>query len=619
MLVHSFDVFDTVLIRRLTYEKYQFFLVAKKWARVLQRVGFLASPYQILDARVESRRIWNAIQSRGDSEADSEIQLGEWIELTLLRIFGNQVTEFLPDLVSQMREIELDTEVQFLKLNKSLQRRITKLIDSKDDQVLFASDVYLSGDEIRYIFERKGLVLPSTIKILTSSDSRFGKHSGRLFERCILPELQAGDRLFHRGDNRRSDYAIPLSLGIESAWRIPLSAVVYRIARPLLASVLFFHQAIDKIRQNQIVSQYTKGQTEAFKLGFGLSGLLDDFALGVALDVKLHNTTFAAVSGEAQMLARILGLRGVSADSYPEINRLSATYFLAEKIAQNSDMDYLDSLLQVSGALELSGPSILMKERLGIDLGNLASTSVVRSNFDKVWPITELRIEQLIHSDKQIALVDLGWGGTIEKQLRTAVSTCQLSCKKPHLSSLSGLYVCLDSGDAKKRHLISSRGLVYQERLSMARDGMWFPTTLEAIFSQRQMEHPLAEVREGILCGLRTEIGKEVVGPSARRRAASKILNNPTRDLAVRMSGILIDTGTFQPSKIKIVHGSDLGMVGFARKLLSSTTFRRELFRSDSIWLPGSLAFAGYAFLNPMIRIFRGLFLTIWIAATRRG
>ena len=45
-----------------------------------------------------------------------------------------------------------------------------------------------------------------------------GKHSGRLFQHVLKEEDVLPEDVFHIGDNRRSDFKVPTTLGINAKW-----------------------------------------------------------------------------------------------------------------------------------------------------------------------------------------------------------------------------------------------------------------------------------------------------------------------------------------------------------------------------------------------------------------
>jgi predicted HAD superfamily hydrolase len=197
--VHSFDVYDTLLTRRVAKPEDLF-------VELEQRLQLEAGP-----GRLES-----FLQLRRQAEADArqsaparEVQLSE-IYAGLGHRMGWNATE-----INRALALELQLERELSVVVPGLRARV-QAARAAGFQIFFLSDMYLPGPFIRELLQREGL-WEAGDELFVSGELRQAKHDGQMFQmlRAKYPEIS---EWHHTGDNRRADVEVPKRFGIEAHW-----------------------------------------------------------------------------------------------------------------------------------------------------------------------------------------------------------------------------------------------------------------------------------------------------------------------------------------------------------------------------------------------------------------
>jgi FMN phosphatase YigB (HAD superfamily) len=194
--VHSFDVFDTVLIRRAAVPSDIFRHVARRIVRespIAPPRGFVED---FVHARIEAERV--SLASR---------------EETTLADIWRVLHQMLPGLPETFGpECELEAEHEALVPNGPTACDMARL-RAAGARIVFASDTYLPADFVWHQLHRYGIAEPGD-GLYVSSAFGHTKKSGALFRSILASEGIAAHGLHHHGDNRISDVLVPRALGI---------------------------------------------------------------------------------------------------------------------------------------------------------------------------------------------------------------------------------------------------------------------------------------------------------------------------------------------------------------------------------------------------------------------
>ena len=188
--VISFDIFDTVLHRRIYEPADVFFLVDKMLG---DRFLFVFSK----ERQLAEREVSNV----------KDANIYEIYDLVRER---NNLSEAETHEIMQM---ELEMEKRVLTVRKKMKECIKYCVDNKKT-IYFLSDMYLPKEIIEGFFRE--FEIKGYADILVSCEYRCTKETG-LFE--LLKKKEFGRKILHIGDNEKADYIAAINSGI-SAFRI---------------------------------------------------------------------------------------------------------------------------------------------------------------------------------------------------------------------------------------------------------------------------------------------------------------------------------------------------------------------------------------------------------------
>lgn len=205
----SFDLFDTLLIRRIHDPD----LVKPPVARYISSLARLnsivvsAPTVQKIRDRVEQSQRQETGQSFDDFEACYPV----FMERVLKEIFGSL---YEVQLLNKVTSYELEMESRMLVPRRILLEWLEELHRQKK-RLLIISDIYLPSEHLRVLVERAGL-LHLVEDVISSADTFLAKASGRAFP--LVQERFGLDKKswLHVGDNPISDGLRPAEFGIAS-------------------------------------------------------------------------------------------------------------------------------------------------------------------------------------------------------------------------------------------------------------------------------------------------------------------------------------------------------------------------------------------------------------------
>lgn len=188
----SFDVFDTLLIRRLSHPEDVFDIVA-------ERVGDSGFKEHRRDAQKKASA--RALREKKYPHAN----LNEIYE-ELGRLYGRERSAAI------MSE-EIAAENDALYGNPEI-REIYDYAVSRHKRVIAVTDMYISGDEIGSFLRKNGY--SNLDKVYCSADLGKAKFNEQLFQEVLARERVSPERMLHIGDNQQHDFELPRKLGIRT-------------------------------------------------------------------------------------------------------------------------------------------------------------------------------------------------------------------------------------------------------------------------------------------------------------------------------------------------------------------------------------------------------------------
>lgn len=196
MILSSFDIFDTALIRKCGLPENVFYLLANRL-------------YPDNRALSEAFLLW-----RKQAEQQARHRLPK-TDVSLEQIYKDDtLSGFTGYTPQQMMDVEIQVESENLIANPAIKR----LIEKKREQgyrICFISDMYLDSHTLSDILRREGCLLDNE-KVFVSCEHNARKSDGKLFD-IVRKECQPSEWL-HFGDNEISDVKIPSKKGIKTKW-----------------------------------------------------------------------------------------------------------------------------------------------------------------------------------------------------------------------------------------------------------------------------------------------------------------------------------------------------------------------------------------------------------------
>lgn len=202
MKFHSFDIFDTTIMRRVIRPSGVFLMVQYYLENGLTELEY---PQSLKN---------NFAQIRMEAEEYARVY-GEEDEIQLEDIYCvlSDMAEVSKAQIEELSCLEQKIETEISEPMKKTVYEITQLKRS-GDKVAFISNMYLSGIRIRKILKAAGV--DAEIPVYVSSEVKRQKNSGRLYEFVMEKENAEFSEWIHTGDDDIADITVPQLLGIET-------------------------------------------------------------------------------------------------------------------------------------------------------------------------------------------------------------------------------------------------------------------------------------------------------------------------------------------------------------------------------------------------------------------
>ena len=455
----SFDLFDTLLIRRIHEPDLVKLPVARYLASLAKAAGIEKSPRAIQKIRDRIEKHQRA--ETGKSFDDHEARYPVFMEKTLREIFGSHYDEHL---LAEVTRYELEMEGRVLVPRQLLVEWLEQL-RAQNKRLLIISDIYLPAEHLKVLVEGAGL-LHLVEDVVSSADTFLAKASGKAFP--LVQEKYNIDTTtwLHVGDNPISDGLRPAEFGIDA---------------------LVLKDSDEKFRKALIKRYYNYGKGRPFYRGRALQQLMmpleGERSEGDDLYVEGYNFLAPLIGAFVQHIAeesRRLGLTKVfffSREGYtfkkvwdiitptlfPDGNLPQTEYLYVSRMALAGASCAYQGLTNVSANIALLPPgnkdfrdiarifqfdvqalephlhahklnadSILSSLHEGYDekfsvrfmellededFQKAVKLQTAASNAALMKYLTELDL----FSHSQVAMVDIGWLGTIQRFLYDAV------------------------------------------------------------------------------------------------------------------------------------------------------------------------------------------------------
>ncbi|MEE8470892.1 MAG: HAD-IA family hydrolase, partial [Dehalococcoidia bacterium] len=303
--VYSFDVFDTLLRRRIEPPELTKALVSEHLSALLARHGMIVHSEEILQRRNDAERLLQQQAMANGKDATS----------CLDDIMAETIRAIKADLILSSDEIvsyEIDLEKKAAEPMPGASEVLAHLA-SLGKRIICVSETYLSLPQMESLLEHHNL-LQHIDRLYLSSDTGRSKMTKGLFQHVVENE---GNKIVHIGDNYLLDNSAPRSLGIKTMW---FHSRGEELRKSKLRRLLNGGNKMDYV--NAVVGSADRDKSALYSLGYEV--------LGPAMAVFVHSVAeqatedgvdtifFVARDGYVMKKVYELLLRNIHADgSFP--------------------------------------------------------------------------------------------------------------------------------------------------------------------------------------------------------------------------------------------------------------------------------------------------------------
>ncbi|MDO4278996.1 MAG: hypothetical protein Q4C69_09225 [Lachnoclostridium edouardi] len=399
----SFDVFDTLIFRRLSRPTDVFIYMEAKYHF-----------YNFSEIRIKAEKKARE-KSRGEEitisdiykilEVECSIDSQEWIE----------------------KEIECEKEVCFAN---PYMLKVFQELTKMGKKMIAVSDMYLSRKTIEEILRNSGY--EGFDKIFVSCEEKAGKWDEKIFG--IVNSCYQGKKILHIGDNMNSDVSLPKKAGWEAIYYPNVASIK---KRPGLGEMSVLTKSVYEAILNTYLYNGLNQYDQYFKFGFENGGIIAvgycqwlkkiaeenhiDKLLFVARDgyilKKVYDEYFAGIPTEYVLFSRF-NAQQVMFDRYTSSyidQTILPRAYKKDKMSigqalREIDLDLLIPKLEEAGIKE---DELLVPDRMDKvasfiyqhrDVISVYFSQTQNATFDYYKPIVE--------GCKKVLVVDLGWNGT---------------------------------------------------------------------------------------------------------------------------------------------------------------------------------------------------------------
>lgn len=459
----SFDVFDTLLVRRIHDPDLVKPPIAQYVADLAAERGLNLDWEAVQECRDRHEA---ALRSKtAETFVDHEARYELFMRSMLKELFKESSRERIDELYQRVRHYELKIENAMLVPRAGFSDWLKEL-HAQGKRVLAISDMYLSAVEIEELLEHAGL-LNYIHDVVSSADSFLCKASGKAYEMLAEKFELSPQRWIHIGDHPISDGIRATEAGLKHALVLqdPEERRRKAIARHYHAYAIYRKFWTGRTLQQFMAPMEAETQpcSGMYMAGYNFFGpLMGVFIQSIAEHCKKRNISkIFFLSREGWMFKQVW--EKVTPYLYPGVTLPEIEYLYVSRMAlagascahkglsqENADIVFLPAgnrdfrdVCRVFGLeieaftehlrrFELEADTLLSGNYEGFDIRH-------RKNFDRLLQDVAFQNEIkrqtrpcnnalqryleasgfFVHSD--VALVDIGWLGTIQRYLYSAI------------------------------------------------------------------------------------------------------------------------------------------------------------------------------------------------------
>ena len=417
--VVSFDIFDTLIKRNVKHPTDIFLLIEREYNNF------------------SNRKITNFKEKRIAAEKNARTN-STLEEVTLEEIYSYM--DCTKDEKKSLLELEVQMEKDICTKNNTIYDIYKKCLEC-GKKIIFTSDMYLPRKVIEDILIQNGY--SKYDKLYLSSDKKLSKSSGNLFKKIIKDSDTQNKRILHIGDNPKGDFFVPRRCGIQAILiNRNTKNTIFQSTNNKSLDYNILSTFINNSLDNLNLSDYEKFGYEIFgPILYSFTTWLHEKIIEnkitkiyfLARDAKIIMEVYEERFGDEIPIYYLnVSRKSVLKATIGNIKSFDDLYFKTKSII--SVTSTIDDLLKV---LNLEKKHYtkefkkydLQRDKLIINLSQEDKNNLFRIICDDVLKQyneqnTFLR-QYLKQNDMygKVALVDIGWLGTIQYYLKSVISS----------------------------------------------------------------------------------------------------------------------------------------------------------------------------------------------------
>lgn len=282
--MYSFDVYDTVITRRVMHPQAIFLCMRHKM--LLHRTDFDLSMECILD--FENIRVNAEKQAR--IEADNEVTLEK-----IYKVLSDNYS-ISSDMADNLMKLEIECELENTVIVSETVKKIQALVNT-GEKVVLISDMYLPKHFFQTLFSRICPFL-NELTLYVSCEEQKTKSSGLLYDYVKRKENIEYCDWIHEGDNLVSDINIPKLFGIKT---VHFNMKINKYAIERLENVRIEHKLLSEYVQGMLKEVRSCEYSNSYIIGYGFIGVVlysyVDWIVKQSLERKIEDLYFIARDG----------------------------------------------------------------------------------------------------------------------------------------------------------------------------------------------------------------------------------------------------------------------------------------------------------------------------------
>ncbi|QIK38189.1 hypothetical protein GWK36_09605 [Caldichromatium japonicum] len=436
-MIYSFDLFDTLITRRLGTPRGVFVLMQQ---RLLQDPQDLPLLLCADFARERVAAEWTARAEARAAEPDASLQVEEVGLTAIYACFGRR-HGLTAEQLEQLIDCELATESECLYGVPEMLDRFQTLAE-RGERLVLISDMYLRRQDLTRLLDAIDPRILACATLYLSSEIKLNKASGRLFDHVARLEGVSPSEIIHIGDNPISDLQSPRARGCQA----DLFAACHLTPDEQVGADeydLGWQVSAGLLREARLTLESDRARVGALYAAPLLVPFVQ-WAIEEARAQGFKQVYFLARDGQVLIeIARRLGVKDLEL-RYLYVSRLSCRRALDRDYPALLDWAFLAhrpmSLQDLAYRLTSEPAALIARLRLAADLPlapapdqplDRASSQALRALLEtdplRSWVLEQTAQERArlsgylaqegVRPGKRVCLVDLGWSGSIQDAL----------------------------------------------------------------------------------------------------------------------------------------------------------------------------------------------------------